>query len=338
MESLPYEIIESIADYLDTRDFDACLTVCKLWSVLFMKNVYTDIHIKSEFKLMLFLESLVIYPRCMDAGQYIKSLDMSSLTTADKFRKNSQVDIHATDALIHCLNIERLTLPAHADIIKTFLDPKMPEFTHLKYLHFRVVSNYTTTEILDCYYKYRSSLVYMNLKGLSRVFIKFTFDDIVNYLSSFGLLEELHIDLPIPHFQLNHTLNDIFDHCQRLNKVEYGAYMMNTPIHYYRRVKVYEPLAYLELNLIDFYLQDSFYIKSRFTQLETLSLIIDRQSNNKAEFWFNVYGDHSMTISFIKCPKTGTRTMVSKVYIPRGTILPYDEYLAVNQSSVSFTY
>ncbi|KAI8972946.1 hypothetical protein BDB01DRAFT_452971 [Pilobolus umbonatus] len=126
MKDLPLEIIGLIVQHVNRDDYYHCLLVSKFWFLVFQRLLYKEVKPLETQQLHLFLESLTLYPRCMEAGAYVKQLDMSLLSGADKFKINSSKEIGFVDALKHCPNLETLSIYSTHEVIQSMKDPRIP--------------------------------------------------------------------------------------------------------------------------------------------------------------------------------------------------------------------
>ncbi|KAI8972941.1 hypothetical protein BDB01DRAFT_839120 [Pilobolus umbonatus] len=268
------KILILLSKQLSKDHYYSYLTVNKCWYSLFDKLIYNTIEPCSTYKLVLFLEALILYPKCMESGRYVKQLDMSYLLSASMFKIHSTKAIDFRDALAYCPNIVELKVNATKDIMEAILHPKMPILSQLRYLIFKNTSDYTPVYIMDCYYKYRSSLVYLNLDDWFHVWRQYRFSSLINFLAEFPNLEGLRIRLPFLSLERLTVLDTLTDQCPHLNYITYKASSLNLPYPNNRPLIECPFLTHLELHLTRLSIRDVHYIKDKFTQLRQLSLII----------------------------------------------------------------
>ncbi|KAI8972917.1 hypothetical protein BDB01DRAFT_808615 [Pilobolus umbonatus] len=272
MPSLPFEVMEIVTLYLRRRDLYTCLSVCKLWYSVFIRLLYENIDFFHENELKMFFEAITIYPECIEAGKYVKSLDMTVLKDAEHFKIYSDADISFIDALTNCPSIEELRLTARTDIINALITTKTPILHRLKKMYFSGNNSSLNTECLNCLYQFRSSLSYLCLNTTSH-----QDESIITYLHSFPNLTSLDIEISSTSQQYNHLFDDILKHCPHLISFHYSY---TGRITYAKTLNIeYPSLLHLEIATHDLYLQDIRYIKDRFTRLRSLTLFM----NNKLE-------------------------------------------------------
>ncbi|KAI8972935.1 hypothetical protein BDB01DRAFT_839114 [Pilobolus umbonatus] len=271
---LPLEVIRFITARLDKSDLHRCLTLNQFWYSISIRPFYSCVELKNVQRLELFLASLTLYPRCMEAGKYIQELDMSCLYSADKFKIfNTEIDI--MDALAHCPFIRQLTVCAKPDMIDVVLRTDMKL---LNYLFFKNIDYITPATIMDCFYKYRSSLVQLDLNNLTQFVCEYSLEEITHYLGSFPKLKVLSMSI-LNHLQDVSVLDAVFHQCPQLTEIAYKSASLCTPAE---STGVF-PLSILTLSLDGLYLNDISYIKSRFNCLKELSLTINVQMEKESE-------------------------------------------------------
>ncbi|KAI8972525.1 hypothetical protein BDB01DRAFT_810067, partial [Pilobolus umbonatus] len=274
MEHLSAELIQLVAEQLDFNDFHRCLRVNKYWYAIFIRLLYAVIKPKSKYHLKLFLESTTIYSRCMEAGNFVKHLDMSYLSSADKFNIRFENGVDFIDALLFYPNIEHLSVDYKVDIIQALMNPRLPGMNKLQVLHlypwsYDIDFKYN---IMDCYYKYRSQLTCMKLDSLTSIISAYTPDSFITYLESFPHLKSLYIEIPLDTFEDSPMLNNILSHCPTLTRMQYACDSLNT-LNCGSEIDIkYRLIRQLDITVNSLYLQDVFYIKNSFTYLDHLTL------------------------------------------------------------------
>ncbi|KAI8972979.1 hypothetical protein BDB01DRAFT_808870 [Pilobolus umbonatus] len=255
MQSLPFELFEFITFLLDSQDHLHCLTVCKQWYTLFVPILYNSVHFVNNETATLFLSSIIMYSRCKEAGQYVKSLSIAEYEMSDTdFR----------DALVYCPRIESLS--CHSDLIQDMLHPSMPNMKYLKYLDFHAIDIYPP-DLLDCYYKYRHSLCSLDLRGtISR---ECTVDGLMAYLGSFTHLEKLVLEVPWTEFELD----EIFVRCPDLKQLNWKGEMLKISHKMLTKSSVVE----LRLQMDRLCQSDIYYIRDKFKQLRSLDIEVNNE-------------------------------------------------------------
>ncbi|KAI8986583.1 hypothetical protein BDB01DRAFT_616116 [Pilobolus umbonatus] len=284
MESLPIELVDIIFQYVPTDSYLNCSMVCSQWNNLISKYLYSTIDMYSERKIKLLLEAMTLYPRCMKAGRHIKTLQMCSLTTVSPFKIHSSVKIDFIDAMVHCPNIKELVVDGFPTMILSFLDPRMPALNKLEYLHFMDVDDEIPDRVMDCYYKFRSSLKYLDLTLLTKCLGNYTLEDILSYISAFTRVDKLKIKLPFS-LEMNRlsTFNAILDKCPRLSHILYKGSSLNVPHYNIQPPLKQSSISNVELDLTYASLNDIYYIKDKFKCLNHLSLNINNKLMNEPE-------------------------------------------------------
>ncbi|KAI8972111.1 hypothetical protein BDB01DRAFT_811436 [Pilobolus umbonatus] len=281
MEYLPYEIIESIVHLLVSKDFFQCITVNKFWYTLFIKYLYTSIEFKNEHRINLFLNSLQLYSRSMDAGSYVRHLDLSTLKSENIVHATN--GSHILSALVYCPNIEQLTLYPKPYIIESILDTNMPDMNRLKKIIFTSVYYHSkmNNRIMECYYKYRLSITCLLLDKMVNILSERTPNSLILYLTSFSRLERLNIALPlISNTSMFHT---ILTQCPQLTSLQYKCERIVVPTDGEPFICKYPLMRDLILNVNAFCLDDAHYIERRFIRLKCLKIYIKNKLHNEVD-------------------------------------------------------
>ncbi|KAI8985348.1 hypothetical protein BDB01DRAFT_81424 [Pilobolus umbonatus] len=231
LEYLPFEIITPITHLLDTKDYHTCLTINQLWYSVFIKFVSERVKISCTHHLETFLTLITRSSRSMRASKYIKYLDLHLMSTEDKDRYNTIIRSYLLNALIHCPNLETLSVISTDATIQTIMNPNMPRLTRLKYLKFSMVNH--EYNLMGCYYKFRSSLTHLTLHTLAVSQRDYDEGTILSYLGSFPCLVSLDINL-----DQNLTIADVLKHCSTL-----------THLHYISMICIHRTLALYTVHL-----------------------------------------------------------------------------------------
>ncbi|KAI8982676.1 hypothetical protein BDB01DRAFT_851158 [Pilobolus umbonatus] len=364
MNTLPTEIAESISYHLDHCDISSCLTVNKSWYSLFIHFLYyrfNSITFRSEQHLRQFLESIVLYPRCIRSGIYINRLNLTKLKSAVRFQGMSGQEIDIVDALANCPNLKELTARYNDTMIDTLMDPRMPIFKRLKCID---IHPNTDERLMECYYRYRSSLMKLRLYSVS----DYTPDALIAYIASFPRLDSIRIRIPSGSFDEIPMLDKILEHSPKLRHIRFTCDVFTTLPH----DQSYPLISILELSVNHLYLKDSVYLKNRFPSLKFLVLIVRKTVEDEVEmlnvlmelkhlihfeiisrprnkslvssFWKSVYGTSStpvnnklilllknnknlITQSFKRCRQTGTKTLCTQISCPDYEIEPLTDCL-----------
>ncbi|KAI8972915.1 hypothetical protein BDB01DRAFT_451299 [Pilobolus umbonatus] len=171
MDSLPVEIRDKITSDFTRSDLCNCLVICHSWYSLFIPLLYKDIRIYFDHKLKQFYRAITTYPRCIQAGRYVHSLDISALVVLRKFRPIMDMKVDIIHMINRCPNIKELRVEGRLEMIHTLMSPHMPHLHRLKSLYFDDTDREGNACVMECYYKYRSTLEYLGMKNMSHELI-----------------------------------------------------------------------------------------------------------------------------------------------------------------------
>ncbi|KAI8976185.1 hypothetical protein BDB01DRAFT_803598 [Pilobolus umbonatus] len=271
MNSLPTEVIHLIARQLVFIDLRWCIRVNQQWYGWFIEHYYSEITPPNEHKLKQFLGSLVMYPNCRKAGIYVKQLNLTRLESGEEFKINDERSITFIDALVLCPNLERLVLEPRAHILQICKNPKMPQLKKLKYIQFyRLCTETFHKAIIECYRKYRDTLVSINLGTMTNVISEFTTDNLVSYIASFACLRKLVLQLPLNYFHGIPMVHLILTNCPQLQNALFKCNSLYT--FNYTSMQAHKNLRELHLEVEHLKLCDARYIKDHCLQLGTLNI------------------------------------------------------------------
>ncbi|KAI8974481.1 hypothetical protein BDB01DRAFT_806739 [Pilobolus umbonatus] len=174
MERFPFHLFDMIIMLLELDDVFNCLSVNKAWYATFTPYAYEVVITQDIRKIEQFMESMTLYPRCRDAGKYIKTLYLDDAEHSKK-RFSEAAEKHLVNVLSNCPNIERLELKHTKATFQAILDPRVPPFPRLRRLNIVLGFDrrYCRHRYLKkCYLKFRSSLECTSLCGLNRNQVK----------------------------------------------------------------------------------------------------------------------------------------------------------------------
>ncbi|KAI8972948.1 hypothetical protein BDB01DRAFT_808715 [Pilobolus umbonatus] len=287
MELLPLEITDSIAVNLNLAECHTCLFVCSSWNSVFVKYVYKTVKNVRADKLALLMQNMAIYPRCMDAGKYIKCININRLWAAHTHIDKSSSINSFLSSIAPFTEVENLEMDCSPDMIKILLNPGMPELNRLKYLLCDRMFTVTTNDILKCYYKYRETLVFISLVSITHILCNLTPNCIISYLNSFAMLRTIQIEIPSAvQFDGHPTFHIITEQFADLSSIHYASHKLDLPdIDNTRSIRSCI-LSSCSLVLDSICPKTSLYLNWRLSQITKLNIIIN-----------NIDGDESRVIN-----------------------------------------
>ncbi|KAI8974132.1 hypothetical protein BDB01DRAFT_908970 [Pilobolus umbonatus] len=270
MNHLSPEIIELIADKLIFKDLSHCLTINHLWYSIIIRHLYTRNASISSYRVQLFLESLTLYPRCREAGMYVKKLDISGIQQEEKYSIHGTQPIDFADSLIHCPQLEELYVRKSSYVTDIILSERMPQLNRLRKLMFYSSTDSIVCDYLGCLYKFRSTLTSLTLSDSNNAFDHYSAHEFLSYLEAFTQLRSLSLIIYGAPFGEIAVFDSILNYCPGLTHFTYNCEALYTPTrpHYTHDV----PMESLELRLHDFFFKDIQYIKERMTQLKKITI------------------------------------------------------------------
>ncbi|KAI8976760.1 hypothetical protein BDB01DRAFT_802460 [Pilobolus umbonatus] len=285
MEQLSLELVERLTSYLGTRDFYHCSTINKFWYNISIPLLYANINFRNERRLCLCIDAITTYPRTKEAGYFIMELDLNRLTHFTLTSQSGKT-IDPITALLYCPNLQKLALPYIPELLDSLLSEEIPVLKHLKTLDLGYHSTIKSgKQIMDCYYKFRLTLTYLNLIPVRYAFGRRIPDQMSAYIQSFPRLNHILFLEPYSLEESPPLLGDIFAYCPHLTHVNYLGCDINKLM---RRSKNSCPqLKSLELCVGYIDLQNILYIKRRFTSITKLVLRFSVKPNSKMEYLFS---------------------------------------------------
>ncbi|KAI8974102.1 hypothetical protein BDB01DRAFT_807605 [Pilobolus umbonatus] len=228
MDKLSYEIVEMICNPLTDKEKLSCLMVNRGWYSAFIRHVYKIVSPVGRRKTYLFLESVIRYPRCREAGRYVKDLRLSGLTTVNIYGVHQKGKLELTDALKQCPNIEQLDITLKPCTALLLLSSELTEWKQLKDISFSVYGDNYGDEAMDIYFRYRSSLTAIRLSRFPKTVNTYTMSSLSAYVKAFPKLRYLTVDFNDTHFQSNAMLYTLLSLCPTLNNVAYTCDSLGT--------------------------------------------------------------------------------------------------------------
>ncbi|KAI8977965.1 hypothetical protein BDB01DRAFT_801491 [Pilobolus umbonatus] len=290
MERLPTDLLRLLTGNLRKNDLRTCLTVCKTWNYIITPYFYETVSFLRVFEAVDFLRSMCIYPRCREAGVYIRVLNIFQFCS--RTEDTNSIKRYLTEALMACPNIEVLIVHYLQDIMEAIISEKMPRLQHLRYLLFLTdpyyeednsddkedVSSEQLFTLRECYSLYKSTMKLIQVDdaldhGRSAV-------TLVPYLASFPCLTSLILSSTA--YAINYSLLDeILLHCPNLAVIR-----THTPLGVpdnvqisHHRYPLMKKWYHYDSKII---LKDVEYIRNRFPCITNLSFkALDSEFNNE---------------------------------------------------------
>ncbi|KAI8972160.1 hypothetical protein BDB01DRAFT_811150 [Pilobolus umbonatus] len=275
MNSLPSEIIEIINFYTTNKDVYTCIRVCKSWYIRFMPHLYREIDIHSYKQLQLFHHSISSISKCQSVKQYVKLFSIKYIARLYPGTYTLFADIMSL-----CSSIESLKFPDTATGIQFLLSDNMPEMRFLNHLSFGKPSRISSHLIMDCYFKYKSTLTHLAIQDSLQHISCYYPVKLIYYINLFPRLTHLDIRLKSTSSKVD-LLNEIICHCPNLYHLSYSIHN-NREISNDIKLK-HKLLTELELDVHSIYPKDICFIKSTFPNLKQLVLHAKDATANSCE-------------------------------------------------------
>ncbi|KAI8976528.1 hypothetical protein BDB01DRAFT_803265 [Pilobolus umbonatus] len=274
MNRFPCEIIELILKHLDEDHQHACLTVNKTWYAAAIKLVYKTIDIRPTNVLKRFLKALIHNPRSIEAGRYIKEFYI--FTYLESY--SDEIRAYFIKAMLNCPNIEYIHISCAVENVKVLLDTKMPQLPNLKQIEFLYDHSHSPIDqILQCYYKYRSSLTELNIQSTAT---SISPDKIGSYITSFPCLTHLTYSAPYKkkHLDFTSILDTVLSQCPKLKSINLHCISIRLPYND-RVTSTYRQVEYLNLSAYQSTSHTTEYIQKRFPCINSVTLASENQTN-----------------------------------------------------------
>ncbi|KAI8972498.1 hypothetical protein BDB01DRAFT_809995 [Pilobolus umbonatus] len=264
MNKLSVELMEDISSRLSSEDLYQCLTVNKSWYLVTVPLLYATIKPRGYKYQKMFFESFLLNKRCTNAGVFIKELDMTFLLSGEQFSSHPVVEAEFIEVLHHCPNLEILSVSSQPSFVQGLL--RTPDLKKLKELWFsQFCSNsQIVKEIMDCQYRFRSSLTSLNLMQVAGYY---SLDNIITYVSSFSHLNRLKLRETIGLINVS-VFDTILPRCSHLTHLTYHCSSLKTT----SSIVNHSSIQSLKINMGDLCLQDIVYMKTAFPHLTELIL------------------------------------------------------------------
>ncbi|KAI8972947.1 hypothetical protein BDB01DRAFT_839129 [Pilobolus umbonatus] len=268
MESLPFEITELITANLDVGDMFQCITVSQGYYSSFMKHLYSEVKLKDVEEWKLFLESVINYPRCQEAGKYLKTIHFPKPSASDQ-ENIMFIKRNLHNALKHCPGLEFIITYGEMDVLKLFLDPGMPDL-YLRYIRIVDMTDSCTEDYMKCNYKYRMSMELLTIQHMDCILNEYNPDTFIDYLGSFPLLTALLIDVHVENLQGVSLFDLIVNHCPNLVYFCYFGDVVSKDKM--MPIIEYKSLTELGIHTFDLDSQQIDYFKNKFTRVTNVSM------------------------------------------------------------------
>ncbi|KAI8985493.1 hypothetical protein BDB01DRAFT_850062 [Pilobolus umbonatus] len=268
MDTLPSELNALIIVHLTQDDFLHCITVCKSWYSIFIPLLYQDIKLgTSHYDIDEFYKSMTTYPRCREAGIYVRRLNLYNYGCISwtEFK----------ELIGHLPSIEELFLPDIRYWINCFISTNEPELKSLKKIDFNQSFHFYGSKILHCYYQHRDTLTHINIFGdIKPQEYASTFPF---YLPSFTQLTHLELNVTsVPHLGSD-LFNEILHQVPHITTLTYTALIREKCFLDTYPQSEHHSLTHMELKMDVMDTRDIDYIKSKFPYLKCLKMTITKQ-------------------------------------------------------------
>ncbi|KAI8978125.1 hypothetical protein BDB01DRAFT_800879 [Pilobolus umbonatus] len=278
MDTLPTEIIEWIAKHLRRKDIHTCINVNSQYYSIFIKYLYREVVFTKNDKLKLFLESLVLYPRYKNTGNYVRKFSTCIDYTSNKCPFENYTNTKIVSFLTNLPNIEEMSIRPTDKLIQALTNTRKPILTKVKSLNFEVYYLGVKDKLADCYAKYRSTLTNLTLNHP-----EFTDEELTSYLSLFPHVQNLHIFIREFSKSIKLDFTEILKASPTLNFMECHCISMNLN-HLQPREPLTYPLKHLELYIKQMDVQDLQYIRDTLPELKFLDLNIESSTGDTYDF------------------------------------------------------
>ncbi|KAI8976873.1 hypothetical protein BDB01DRAFT_837739 [Pilobolus umbonatus] len=271
MKDLPLEIIEFISVYVDSQDIHKCISVCKSWSIVYIRLLYKNIRIKSIYHLEKFYVSIIKRRRGIQVGNHTEVLDISILS-----HKDPPLLMERFHKIMLCLpHLQSLIMPNSQLYFDYILNIGMPKMTQLSKIMTPNFCNISAASIMKCYLKFRSSLTTVACV-IKRPPYVYSPEKTIQLLKTFSYLTNLSMKVQIIPGRGICLLEDIIRHCLNLEHLSYTTKYHDPLIHYKFPDTSYVSLKSLVIRTPILYQEDIRYIKRTFPNMKHLELTIDR--------------------------------------------------------------
>ncbi|KAI8978103.1 hypothetical protein BDB01DRAFT_852641 [Pilobolus umbonatus] len=295
MYTVPTEIFEKIIQNLGKKDLYTCLTVSKHFYSISIRCLFEEVCFTYQDKLTSFLDSFNLYPRSKRAGNYtrsfITSCDLSLFT-----------EMHFIDILTLLPNIEELSIIATRKLIHMLTNTTKLILPKIKILHLYLSSKHYQEGVMDCWYRYRSSLTLLPEIPVYKVHEDYTVNDLTSYLASFPCLNTISIDAKDTSVGQTLELKDILQACPLLANLNYTSTSLLTDSTNPAIIQSFPHMTHLEIETDNMTQDNANYIKHSFPRLNFMKLTIDCKEEdeyNMVDTLLQMKIPDSFRISFI---------------------------------------
>ncbi|KAI8972159.1 hypothetical protein BDB01DRAFT_811149 [Pilobolus umbonatus] len=278
---LPSEIISEIIKKTSKDDYPEFLRVNRHWYNVIIPLLYNDISIITTRHLELFMKSLALYPRSIEAGKYIQQLRLSYSLSECYSELSYIVDTYFVNAMVNCPNLVYLKIKEHSKINKKMIYEGIPPLYRLKSLD--IECNIDKSHEFDEHRltgyckKYGLSVTSLKLDKQFRGYWSNSPHIIQSFLIEFPYLTSL--SMPAPKFfnDSSEQLDKILECCPKLTSMTYFSRELCPSDYDINPKNRYPFLVELTLSLDMMCLKDIEYIECRFKYLKTLTITISNE-------------------------------------------------------------
>ncbi|KAI8972788.1 hypothetical protein BDB01DRAFT_458551 [Pilobolus umbonatus] len=273
MLTLPIEIVENIASYVQHEDSYNCMIVNKTWYPVFARVYYREIKVNSRHQLLALFNALTAYSKVIRARAYIRKLDISNMPCYIRRRR-----FHGL--MNFCPYIELILMPDNPTWLDFLLDAEVPKMESLSEIQFpKFFRNLSETRILECYYRHRSTLkkISVDVRHLPEQTA-----NPVSYIRSFPQLTYLYINVSIDN-PARDLFDDIIHTCPHLKTLVYVTDSLNRLAENTYPDDQHESLTDMKLEVNEIAEEDIYYIKGKFPHLRNLSVSYTESSDREVD-------------------------------------------------------
>ncbi|KAG1458837.1 hypothetical protein G6F46_006580 [Rhizopus delemar] len=265
---LPNEILLAIFGLLTPVDQFNCQLVCQAWLMSSRQIYYEKVKTNNTNTLALL--------RCLDSQRfhssaYIKTLSIHFYPYFNCQRLLNKEEF--TRLIQHCTNLERLLISPNS-VYWDYLHPglNLSRLTRLAYPELPSRTPSKTTSYYRSLHDFKTHLTSLDIHSACDHWIRNTFGHLLNYLAEFNHLKELTISggsqISIIH------LNDVLKVCKQLTSLQFGLSHSFWAPDSKPTMTRYTALRYLDIYLPEFCIPSLEYIKTRFSELRHLKLLV----------------------------------------------------------------
>ncbi|KAI8976478.1 hypothetical protein BDB01DRAFT_347997 [Pilobolus umbonatus] len=279
MNTLPTEIIDCLSKFLEKKDIINCLTVNKHCYSIFIKYIYKEISIGWTHTLDQFMDAFACSPRMKEAGKYVQKFSSISEGTFDDYTLEYREE-EFLDILVHLPNIEEFTICPTYSLLELLTKTTKPIFPNIKILNLNVMRSFYLTYLMDCFYRFRSTLTTISNYYADYLPCDASSDKLVTYFGAFPRLNSITIgSLGINSVPDDMIFTDLLEVCPVLTHLVFVCPAIN--INDLCAQKSFPQLKHLELDTCQLNFDTARSLKNVCPQLKSLRLKlgdVDQQS------------------------------------------------------------